>query len=337
MRNLLLISLCVILVSCKSDFITDPNADPMALSESSFLKFSSIEELNGRLEVLMNQNDLELKQTEEKQGFYSFYRKSEEIYGLLRDQKYENQDDIYSAFAKYSQFVEIIDSDGELEAETKLSKSMYKYVINVDRMVQIEEDVYKVFDDYLVSAKANKYQSLLRLNESDVLNLDENSGFKVFKSKVLFQHKNTGHSTSHGDIDWSAEQSKRRVKLEIELDWEGIQLWRIHRIAAQKKVLAIWWNYKADISTEIKWRYDYYGSGYGPWVTHSEKYTYDEVYEDVILWGRGRYFESSDTDDFHFRGFDCTATTDDISNSADLEFEKTEIGTISQADTYYFN
>ena len=53
--------------------------------------------------------------------------------------------------------------------------------------------------------------------------------------------------------------------------------------------------------------------------------------------GRAVYFESNDDDDFHFRGYDCTATTDDISNSADLEFYTSAIGTISSDDTYYFN
>jgi len=334
MKKIILLLISMIIFSCQNDLDDIKLIDP---SEKVFLVFDSFKELNGTLELLTSQNDEILNQRSDVQGFISFHKKSEEIYDLLRNMKYETQKDVFYAFENNNRYVEIIEIDGELEAEPKLSKSIYKYVINEDRIVQVGDSLYKIFDKCIVTTSTSNYQAILQLEDADIQKLAEKNSFTVHNSNTIFQAKTTGHPVDWGDIDKSDEQSKRRVKLEIELYTGGVQLWREFRIAAQKKILGIWFNYNTDITAEIKWRVDFYGIGYGPWDTMSEKYTYDEVYEDVLLVGRAVYFESTDDDDYHFRGYDCTATTDDITNSADLEFYTSAIGYISPEDTYYFD
>lgn len=248
---------------------------------------------------------------------------------------FESQSDVFEAFEKHNKFVEIVNDNGEYEAVEKLSGSVFKYFINEDQILQIGDQLYKVFDNNFIVTDLCNYDDLINISEFDIPRINVNSDYEVHTYKILFTKKNTGHPVSYGYEDKSGEQNKRRVKLTVDLHWAAVSLWRKHRIAPQKKVFGIWWNYNAIIDAEIKWRYDF--NIYGTWHTESEKYTYDGVNEDVILVERPIYFESSNTDDFHFRGFDCTATTSDLTVSADVEFNTSAIGSISPDDTYYFD
>jgi len=245
---------------------------------------------------------------------------------------FKSQEEIFAAFNKHQKFVDIVNVDGEFEAIEKLSSSFYKYFINEDRIVQIGDRLYKVLEDKIVMTDLHNYDKLLVIDELNIQDFEKDANFEVQEENILHLKKSTGHSVDYGDEDISVEQSSRRVKLRVKVYWSGIMLWREYKITAQKKILGIWFNYNVDITAEIKWRVDYLT---GSWKTLSEKYIYNSFEGDILMWGRGIYFEVDDEDYYHFRGYDCTATTADITNSADLEFNTSLIGDISQSDTYY--
>lgn len=330
MKKFLIILICIATIGCQKEH---GELDSYCSTGIHYLKFESLEAFYDTVEYLQANN--EIVEYASRNGFNSFYDKSHEIYNKLRNMSFESQDEIIAAFNEHQRFVDIADNDGELEAIEKLSSSFYKYFINEDQIVQVGEQLFKVLENNIVKTDLHNYNLLLSINDRDIQDLYKNANFKIQENSILHSKKDTGHPVAYKEEDKSVEQSKRRVKLEVEAYWSGIMLWRKYRIAAQKKILGIWFNYNVNITAEVKWRFDHFDYTTGNWKTLSEKYIYNSFEGDVLMWGRGMYYEENNKDYYHFRGYDCTATTADITNSADLEFNTSLIGYISPSDIYY--
>lgn len=312
--------------SCKDDII-DLNTE--ADINGKYLKFGSIEEVYTELDHILSLDRNELTQYEETQGFESFYRKSEEIYDLLLNKQFGSQEEIFNDFAKYKKYVEIVEEDGVYEAVTRLSSSVLKYVLNEDQIVQVGPSLFKVFSADIVKTELQNYQKLMHLEELDLQRMTENSEFEVVKNEKYSIKKDVANNAGYGGRNDSPEQSKRRVKLELYMNqvwpWGVSDAGCEHTITPQKKILGIWFNYNATIIAEIKYRYDYKDE-LDVWHTDDITFTYNQ-YDDKIFYRYHVYLYNYMVNDnyFHFRGYDCTATTNDISNSANLEKDKEKI------------
>ncbi len=322
MRKFILLFACVLLISCQDEIdILKDNEIP----EVNYLKLSSVEELSKTLEDLVNLSNSELRAFEEMNDYISFNSKCNDVYDFIRNTEFETLDEMYHVFDSYNKYVEIIDDEGMMEACTKVSNSPLKYIINEDQIIQIGDSLYKVLSNYIVKAKIEEYKFLKCLNEKDIPNISDNPKFDVYKSNSLSLKKDVTYNAGYDHVKRSTElnNNNRRVKMRIHIYqvWPlGVSdIWCDHRIAAQRQILGVWFNYNAEIDAQIKIRYDY-RDNWGVWHTLFEDLFYDGVEEDVIENHVHICLHNSMVSDswFHFGGYDCYATTDDITNSAIL-------------------
>ena len=149
---------------------------------SNMRTFTSVEELFAEMETVRNMDEQELKNHEESMGFCSFGRMAESIYYPIAESITENNIELTAEQAavyisEYPQYLEwILDEEGEYNFLPKYDGNPFRYVMNDDRMFRIEDNVYKVFKDVIITGTLERITNLPYLDEED---------FKRFIQEVI--------------------------------------------------------------------------------------------------------------------------------------------------------
>ena len=158
--------------------------------------FNSMEELFNEIDKLGSMEEEELASYEDSIGFMSFGRKSETIYWQILKElgepfgvEYfgdEEMDTIDVEFttedalvyvSQYPQYLEVLMStiseegydDYDIdEFIPKYYLNRFRYVMNEDRMFQVEGRIYKVFTDYVIWASISNINVLFDVTEANI-------------------------------------------------------------------------------------------------------------------------------------------------------------------------
>lgn len=328
MKKILLLISCVILISCEKNsqdlILTD-------IQDQSVPQFSSMEEVYSTISMLIEMNQNERIEWEKAYGYKSFHTKCEEVYALVRDSKFETKEEVFAKVAEYGDYLQILEDDGEFEVENVLYNSIYKYIVDENRFFRTENMVYKVFEQAIVGTNESNFQSLCDLSGEEISTVSADPAFDVIVSTYLTSKKDVAYNAGRSKTDKSDKQKYnkkyRRVKLEISLyrtkalgstriDYERI-------ITPQYRSAWIWWRYTVpNVSADMDARVDYEESpaGSGDWENEQvteilSENNSDRIFENDIIY-QSVYEENLD---YHFGGYDCTATTSHISNYAEVK------------------
>lgn len=317
MRKIIII-LFLTFIACQEESLYDIQPSEI---RSNYLRFDSFEEFHSTLEHLSKLNIQELKAFEDNNGFTSFYSKCENIYVKLRDNEYFSKEEMIQEINKYDKYVELLEIEGEIELETKLSSSLLKFLLNKDRIIEIEGDIYKVFDNSIAKGGTESLQELIELEEA---------GQIINGNYPKIELVNANHSSFRKDAQYiipyynmgfySAEQNKRRVKMQIHIYQVTpnnlTDIYCDHIIRPQKKILGVWYRYTAEIDAQIRLRYDYTSDGTN-WDDSGIAYLIDQETNNFTNYDHVVLLDDVVPDSyFHIGGMDCWATTDDITNYA---------------------
>ncbi len=288
-----------------------------------------MEEVTSTIEMLMNMSQEERVEWEKDHGFKSFHTKCEEVYAMMQSIPFDTQEEVLEKVEEYSDYLQILEEDGELELENVLYNSIYKYIIDENGFFRVENLFYKVFDQAIVGTNMSNLPKLSDLRWEDISSISSNPDFNIIVLAKLSTKKDAAYDAGRSDTDKSDQQKYdgryRRVKLEIQLirtkamgitriDYERI-------ITPQQKILGIWWRYTVpNVSGDMDARVDYELSPAGsPVEWDNERITEtlsennsDRIFENDIIY-QSVYEENLD---YHFGAFDCTATTSHITNYA---------------------
>ena len=136
--------------------------------------FATMEELFAEVEKVMSMEEQELENYEKEIDFCSFGRMTDAIYYPIVGPIVENElefdiDQAREYVIQYPEYLEIItDEDGEYEFIQKYRGSFFRYVMNGDRLFQVGESVYKVFNDVVISATIGKSGNLSNITEGNI-------------------------------------------------------------------------------------------------------------------------------------------------------------------------
>ena len=75
------------------------------------------------------------------------------------------------------------DADGESEefVDMRHSTTIFRYVMNRDRMFQVEDTLYRIFENGFVTCNVRYFNELVKLTDDDFLNLVDNDIFTVVR------------------------------------------------------------------------------------------------------------------------------------------------------------
>jgi len=157
--------------------------------------FNSMEELFNEINRLDNMEEEVLETYENSIGFQSFGRMSESVYWqILREIGEEHgyncelgaeemsgadieftAEDAQVYLSQYPQYLElcskIVEGEEEYEFLPKYSYNQFRYVMNNDRMFQVEETVYKVFKNAVIYTSIGNVNALYSITEDNIENV----------------------------------------------------------------------------------------------------------------------------------------------------------------------
>lgn len=169
------------------------NVDSTLIKQKNFnsnglMYFSNFEEFSNTLDMLLTMDFNELCSYENLNAYTSFGRECEELYiNSLEVDSLSTDEEIQNFVDEHSDRVQIFtDYDNEQLYVPILFDHPFRYVINNNRMFQIDSTIYKVFNSGIVSTSSNNYNDLLDLSESNLQYIDSNSIFQYIPNSTPY-------------------------------------------------------------------------------------------------------------------------------------------------------
>lgn len=163
----LILGLCC--MSCEKEELSSTKSIP-----SSYIirHFSSIEQLFDELEKVNNMSQEDLDEYESQRHFSSFGNIASKTYDQLTSKFTDdlNENDIQEYLKQYSDLLEIRSLNGEEFVDIKYANSPLVFVMNQDRIVQIDTILIKVFENCHVACNESHFLQLKQLTEAALAN-----------------------------------------------------------------------------------------------------------------------------------------------------------------------
>ena len=157
-----LLAMMFLAVGCKKEK-TEEKVASNSDACIGMLQFNSAEEFRETQEKVLAMNEAERREWERQQGFKSYATKCEELFEELEDKGIDSDEDIYNFVKENPDFFFIREEEGEKYLTSYLEYSSYYQFVDENKMLQIGENVIKVFDEGVISARIDKVEDLLNV------------------------------------------------------------------------------------------------------------------------------------------------------------------------------
>lgn len=152
----------VFLVGCKKEK-TESEANAPQTSVCGMLHFNSTREFLETQEKILAMNEVERRDWERQQGFKSYATKCEELFEELEAKGINSDEDIYDFVKENPDYFYIREEEGEKYLTSYLEYSSYYQFVDENKMLQIGENVIKVFNEGVVIAPVDQEERLLNI------------------------------------------------------------------------------------------------------------------------------------------------------------------------------
>lgn len=214
--KVLLISLIIVIFSSCTKEQTEPTIDIPVNNE--MLVFNSMEDYNAVINKTISLNHDELKVYEESLGFKSFGRKCEEIYYSINPDQFNSFEEIKEYVEKHSEYLVLLkDENDEYTVEYSLYNNPTRYIVNENKMYQLGENVFKVFEkDYAYTNIAN-IEELFHLDEKDLITTKIDPKITIVHNILTIETKDVANNCGAGEFEKNrySTSGKHRIKLYI--------------------------------------------------------------------------------------------------------------------------
>lgn len=159
----LILGLCC--MSCEKEELSSMKSLP---SSYSIRHFSSFEQLYDELEKVNNMNQDERDEYESKMKYSSFGNEASKAYDQITSKFSDDltENDIQEYLKQYYDLLEIRSMNGEEYVDIKYANSPFVFVMNQDRIVQIDTILIKVFENCHVTCHERHFDQLQQLTEA---------------------------------------------------------------------------------------------------------------------------------------------------------------------------
>ena len=138
-------------------------ATPTVTSEG-MLWFASAEDFMETQRRVLEMGEAERIEWERKQGFMSYATKCEMIFEEFEANGINSDDDIYDFVNANSEYFYVREEDGEKYLTSYLEFSSYYHFVDANRILQIGNDLFKVFDEGVITAPISEKEKLLKVS-----------------------------------------------------------------------------------------------------------------------------------------------------------------------------
>ncbi|MDR1544886.1 MAG: hypothetical protein LBS50_10905 [Prevotellaceae bacterium] len=152
-----------------------------APASSSIRVFDTFDELSKEVDKTLSMSFDELCAYETANGFNSF--------GKLADLEYQqvakNEDDyksvaeVESVISLHSEYLQLVEDKTGISCETRLYLSPFRYIVNNDKIYQVNDTLVKILEHTTIFTNVNNYKDLLDINEENIENYKDKPSFLV--------------------------------------------------------------------------------------------------------------------------------------------------------------
>lgn len=259
----------------------------------------------------------ERKNYEESKGYMSFGRQCDEFYAKVDFDAFESIEEI-KAFAASNDFIQLIeDENGEIILEKTLSANRDRYFINSDRLFQIGDFIYKIFEDGTASTHVDNLHKLVQNKSFSVYSIPEDTEITVTHfnpNRSTPNLKDATYNCGNSDIFYSPDNLDYRVATEVDVElrnYSGVHTYTILYVANTVKAFRKrWWGWAfsnrlleyetkvaVDLETASGWEREFH--------KNSETRNVDGEYTHMLVqrWVSSGYHYQYDV---HFGAYDCS-------------------------------
>ena len=151
-------------VGCKKEKAETKTNEPQSTPIEGMLYFNSAEEFAETQQKVTAMNEAERRNWERQQGFKSFATKCEELFEKFEAKGINSDEDIIEFVKSNSEYFYIREEDGEKYLTSYLEFSSYYQFVDENRMLQIGENLIKVFDEGVISGPICEEEKLLNIS-----------------------------------------------------------------------------------------------------------------------------------------------------------------------------
>jgi hypothetical protein len=155
--------------------------------------FNSDDDVLAEVNKISEMSFVDLCAYENSIGFNSFGKNADFAYDILKeqDENFKSIADVRNALTTHSEYLQLLENNEEYTLETKLYDSPFKYIVNNEKMYQVQDTLVKVLENAVISAPIENYEILLSLDETAIKNLEVESRKPASASECTFLYEAT--------------------------------------------------------------------------------------------------------------------------------------------------
>lgn len=309
-----LLLIVFIFVSCSKENINNIASE----SIEKIPNYVNDSTLQAELSMTLHLSDTERKIWEEKKGFKSFGSICNDLYATIKPENFNTIDEIKDFVAQHSEYLVLIpENNGEYTLQTKAYNNPWRYLVNGNKKMQMENDYYLLMDNEVVSAKTSEvYTSFYQYGKIDRTSSPSQASKSIRSTCSPFaDHYDTKDRT--GD----------RTVFEITTNpfnfgTNGSGIRFIYRVQPFKRTLGVWFQCSRKIFLNLSFKGGLYGYNLHtntriiPFL-YEKNYTsveavriLEEIYEHKVAWENFNNGYEVVCDKYSYRG--ATLSSDPI-------------------------
>jgi hypothetical protein len=268
-RNLLLVfslSLTFFTISCSKEKVEILEVEDLS-DTKEWLVFENSEEFLDAYRMIINSSLEDIENWERTKSFTSLGTICDKFYMSIDIEQFESTEEVLLFAKNNSEYIQIIEEDGELTLETILFDNPQRYLMNKDGFFQIANNVYKVIEDYTIGADINDFDEIKNINNNNIYEIFDND--KVF----LLKGEKNALSTKCVEYNCGNYTTKRntinnnRIYLRISVDALNLggggippftQEFTNFMVRPYRRTLGVWFWVERYVSCELRIATGYY-------------------------------------------------------------------------------
>ncbi len=182
------------------------------LNDNKMLVFNSLQEMDTLIKKTSLMQLEELIAYEDAKGYKSFGRVCDEFYITIVPENFKSMEDILRFAEENSKYLQIeIDEDGETSIMPTNFHSTEKFIMNENKMYQIGNTVYRVFDNGVVSTSLENSQNLTDIKEENLLSYQTDGRYLYTFNAAAINCKSGLAACGNAATDFHANGNERVV------------------------------------------------------------------------------------------------------------------------------
>ncbi|MDR0830444.1 MAG: hypothetical protein LBN95_10105 [Prevotellaceae bacterium] len=153
--------------------------------------FNSDDDVLAEVNKIAEMSFVDLCAYENSFGFNSFGKNADFAYDILKeqDENFKSIADVRNALTIHSEYLQLLEDNEEYTLETKLYDSPFKYIVNNEKMYQVQDTLVKVLENAVICAPIENYKILLSLDEAEIEYLKVESRKPASASECTFLYE----------------------------------------------------------------------------------------------------------------------------------------------------